>query len=154
MIDNVLNLDVLRAYAQTLSVLTTGTTSLGASGNTYTRSSGSFLDDGFKPGLEVSASGFSQGGNNAVTTVKGVSDLALTVSASLITESIQAGREIAVGFPELVAWEGVEFEPQIGRPYFLEQYFPGPSQQYTVGKTIGKLEFLPQYSLAVYVPGG
>jgi hypothetical protein len=102
--------------------------------------------------MEVSASGFSQGGNNAVSTVKGVAALTLTVSRALTTEGISAGRTIAVGFPELVAWENEELQTEVGRPYFLEQYFPGPSSQFSVGKVEGLIEADPQYSLAVYVP--
>jgi hypothetical protein len=54
----------LRGRVLTLSVATTGTTSLAATATGYTRAAGSFVTDGFKPGMEVLAAGFATSGNN------------------------------------------------------------------------------------------
>lgn len=56
---------------------------------TFTRSSGSFLDDGFEEGHRFTGSGFQNGGNNATFTVLTVTATVVTVvnNAGMVTES-------------------------------------------------------------------
>jgi hypothetical protein len=76
---------------------TTGSVSLAtnATGNKVTRSTGSFLTDGFMVGDVVTLSGFATPGNNGETQVIGVSALELTVIKTLVTDVSAAARTVA-----------------------------------------------------------
>jgi len=60
-----------------------------ASAGTYTRSSGSFLTDGFLPGMLVQFTGYSNSGNNALKTISTVTATVITVTSTsgLVDES-------------------------------------------------------------------
>lgn len=141
----------LRVHLRTLSVCTTGSTTLSATATGYARSSGSFIADGFAEGLELTASGFSNALNNGAHVVTGVTATALTCDGGNATESAAAGRTLAVGVPSRIAWEGSETERLPGWPHFQEQYIPGPAPQITLGP-LGQLELTPQYQVQVHVP--
>lgn len=76
--------------------VTTGLISLSATvtANTYTRTTGSFITDGFQVGRLVSASGFTNAANNGLKTITAVAALTLTVSNSLLSEVASTGRMI------------------------------------------------------------
>lgn len=78
--------------------ITTGTTTLQASagGNSYVRSSGSFIADGFKVGQYINALGFTNPDNNGGSTVLSVSALALGVDRTLVNNALAAGRSITL----------------------------------------------------------
>lgn len=73
---------------------TTGSITMSAAGNTFTRSSGSFITEGFQVGQLVGSRGFTNAANNVLTKVTAVAALTLTVAASLATEGAAAGRSI------------------------------------------------------------
>ncbi len=56
---------------------------------TFTRASGSFLDDGFEPGCTFTGSNFANGGNNAQFTAETVTATVITVTAAggMVTET-------------------------------------------------------------------
>lgn len=60
-----------------------------AGAGTFTRASGSFVDDGFKVGHSVTFSGFANGGNNATKTITAVTALVITVgdTSGLVNET-------------------------------------------------------------------
>ncbi len=64
---------------------------------TYTRTTGSFLDDGFESGMNVTASGFTNAGNNGVKTIDAVTDLVMTMASSsgLVDESGNANERVS-----------------------------------------------------------
>lgn len=138
----------LRAKALTLSVATTGVMSLSATSTGYARTTGSFLDDGFAPGMEVTPAGFSA---NTPRVITAVSALALTVSGAVTPQVAAGGRSLTVGLPSSRAWENVAFQPTAGVPWVREEFIPGPSQQITIGP-FGELEATPMYALYVNVP--
>lgn len=140
----------LRATLQTLSVATTGSGTFAATSTGYTRSSGSFVTDGFRIGMEVNATGFTNSANNAAKTLTSVSALALTCSGNA-AESATA--TITAGLPSGRMWENDDYEPVQNTPWVEEQYIPGPMQRRTVG-AYAQLEVLPQYAIHVYVPSG
>lgn len=112
----------LRNRALSLIVETTGSTSLSATATGYNRVAGSFVADGFSPGMEITPAGF------ATNTV----DVLITVTASDLTtknarpvEVAAGGRTISVGVPALRAFENVDLIPVAGRPYFEEDFVPG-----------------------------
>lgn len=66
-----------------------------ATTNKFTRASGSWINDGFYPGLEINVTGFATGGNNGRATVVSVTALDLFVNKTLTTEASAAARTIA-----------------------------------------------------------
>src|SRR4051812_5489676 len=97
----------VRARALTLpAIATTGSASLGVSSNAYTRASGSFLTDGFEPGMELSASAFADSTNNGVATITEVAALTMKVDKALVDAAGAAGKTLAVGLPAV--WEQEE----------------------------------------------
>jgi hypothetical protein len=138
----------LRTRLLTLSVCTTGSTTLEATATGYTRASGSFLTDGFAPGMEVTPSGFTQ---TATGVILAVTALTMTISGGRTVQASGSGRSLAVGLPASRAWENVEFSPTNGVPYVVETYLPGPGRKITLG-AFGEIESLPQYVVQVHVP--
>jgi hypothetical protein len=137
----------LRAKALTLTVATTGTMSLAATTTGYARTAGSFLTDGFHPGMEVTPAGFALNTTSVITVV---SALSLTVNATLTAEAAAGGRSLTVGLPSQRAWENVAFQPTAGVPWVREEFLPGPTSQETLGPQ-GELEATPMYALYVNV---
>jgi hypothetical protein len=130
----------LRTRLLTLSVCTTGSTTLGVTATGYTRASGSFVDDGFLLGQEVVASGFAEADNNGTAVVTAVTASTLTVDAYNVTdgvpvdralevESEASARTLSVGLPVLRAWENIAFDPPVGVPWVKESLVGGPSQR-------------------------
>ena len=139
-------------------VATTGSISLaattGASGGTFTRTTGSFLDDGFEPGQEITVTGFGESANNTGTNghvVVSVAALTMQVRSVLATEAASTGRTLAAVLPTRRAWENSEFEPDAGAPYLEEQFIPGPNRQLT-GTGNATLEVDPQYQIQLHIP--
>lgn len=136
----------------TLSVLTTGAISLASTASSYTRASGSFVTDGFAPGMELDATGFGNAADG-LSVVMAVAAGTLTVDRALPVTSAAAGRTLAVGLPSRRAWENVGFTPPNTKPYIEEQYIPGPSARVTLG-TDGDLEATPMYQVQIHLPEG
>lgn len=126
MLDHVATQLGLRNRLLTLASPTTGTTSLAATATGYTRAAGSFVTDGFKPGMEVLAAGFVTSANNGYKVVTAVTASVLTVTSSttMSTEAAGGNESIVCGVPEGRAWENVSFTPTAGRPYIEEDYVP------------------------------
>uniref|UniRef100_A0A6M3JXN7 Putative tail protein n=1 Tax=viral metagenome TaxID=1070528 RepID=A0A6M3JXN7_9ZZZZ len=78
-----------------------------ATEGTYTRSTGSFLTDGFRVGMDFTASGYTNSGNNATKTISAVIALVITVTdnTGLVTESGTADERIRgyVGLQDIFA---------------------------------------------------
>lgn len=131
-LDHVAALTALGNRLLGTTVCTTGSTSLSATATGYARASGSFLDDGFAVGMELTdVSGFSVSGNNQATTdqgriITGVTATALTCSGCAV-DADGSGRTITVGIPFQRSWENVDFRPVVGFPYVDEDYVPGPT---------------------------
>ena len=141
----------LRVKLGDLSVCTTGSVTLSVTSTGYARTTGSFLTDGFVPGLEVAGTGFGESGNNTAKTITSVSALSLTCPGCTAESATTA--TLTVGLPALCAWENIDVEPTTGRAWAEEQYIPGPMQKITLG-ALGQLEVLPIYAPKIYVPAG
>jgi hypothetical protein len=137
-----------RVKLLTLSVCTTGSTTLAATATGYSRAAGSFLTDLFAPGMEITPAGFT---TNTVDTITAVTALTLTTRNARTAEASASGRTISVGLPASIAAENKAFTPVGGVPYVEEQYIPGPEMVSTDGGQ-GLLELRPMYSPRVYVP--
>lgn len=135
----------------TLSVCTTGSTTLSATSIGYVREdAGSFLADGFAPGMELAGAGFPSAANNAAKVITGVSALTIT-AAGCVAEGSGAGRTLSVGTPTGRAWEGIRFEPTPGSPYLEEELAGFTSAQATLGEG-GDLHDVPVWVVRVHVP--
>lgn len=75
--------------AQTVAMSTSGAVTFETDDDSITRTSGSFVTDGFIVGDLITVAGSAQAGNNATFTVDGVTALALTVAENL-TDSTDA----------------------------------------------------------------
>jgi hypothetical protein len=140
-----------RTRALTLVVATTGSASLAATASGFTRAAGSFLSDGFRPGMEVTATGFNAA-NNAARVLTNVTATLLSC-AGLTAQAADTGRTVLVGLPSRHAWENVEFEPEVGQPWVEEQFTPGVT--FRPGLTPhGTVEVRPLYSLHVHALQG
>jgi hypothetical protein len=151
MLDNYAAQLALRALLRTLTAATTGSAQIAGTATGYSRSAGSFLTDGFRPGMELTGSGFSNAENDAVKTATAVTALAIT-APGCVAEA-EAARTLTVGLPEGMAWEAKEWEPITGQPWVEEQFIPGPVTQITLGPG-GELESLPLYVVNILCPAG
>jgi hypothetical protein len=143
---------VLRQRAMDLVVATTGAMALAATSTGFTRASGSFVTDGFRPGMEVLAAGFARPTNNARRVILEVATLTMTC-AGVLAEVSDSGRTLSVGLPAARDWENQEFEPTAGVPWVREQLVPGPTGVPTVVPG-GRWQAMPLYALHVHVPAG
>lgn len=111
-----------RTRLLTLQVCTTGLTDLESTETGYARASGSFVDDGFAVGMEVTPTGFPETDTGVITEV---SVGALTIDGGRTVYASDTGRALTVGLPEGAAWENLHYERPGGRPYIEEAYVPG-----------------------------
>lgn len=145
--------DLRSAFRQkllTLVVADTGTVSLSISGATYSRTTGSFIDDGFDVGDEVVASGFATSGNNGSAMVTAITATAMTVDRTLTTASATSAR-ITAGLPQGRAWEGREFQPVLGQPWIRESFRPLVSRPRSLGAG-GTIEHQMTANLSLFYP--
>lgn len=142
----------LRAKLLTLVVCASGPTTLSTTATGYARTAGSFLVDGFCPGMEITPAGFAA---NVVDTIRSISDDGLTITTknARTAERAAAGRSLTVGLPVTRLWENAVPVTAIqqGTPYVEEQYLPGPESLDSGGKG-GLITMTPMYSPRVYVP--
>jgi hypothetical protein len=91
-------------------VITTGGTSLSATATGYARASGSFITNGFVPGLQINASGFTNAANNGLSTITAVTATTLTVTkvGGTVAEAAASPRTLVSSPPppsSLVVWD-------------------------------------------------
>jgi len=136
----------LRQRLQNTVVAETGTGTFGSTGTGFIRLTGSFVDDGFAPGMEVVATGFADAGPFVISNVEATQ---ITIRETNRAEITDSGRSLSVGIPSLVAWENKKFTPVDNRWYLEEDFVPGPTFQVTVG-LFAELEHRMQYVLKLY----
>lgn len=128
MIDSDLATLALRNRMLSLAVCTTGSTTLAATTTGYTRSTGSFLADGFRDGMEFLAAGFATPGNNGYRVIESVSALAIITTSAVSQPTVEApasGRTLSVGLPQSRALDNKRFKPTTLLPYIEEDFVPG-----------------------------
>ncbi len=125
MIDSAAALLAFRNRALTLVAVTTGLTDLVATTTGYTRAAGSFITDGFKAGMEVVPTGFTELTPAVISQVAGGT---LTILGGRSAESTGSNRSLVVGVPSFRAWENISKTPPIDRWYVDEEYVPGGSE--------------------------
>lgn len=141
-----------RARLLSIVVCTTGSVTLSATATGYARTTGSFIADGFEPGMELTPTGFAA---NPVDVVLSVTALTLTTKTARATEVAAAGRTLSVGLPSQCAWENVGpfGPPTVGVPFIDEQYVRGPAALNTIGPN-GRIIGEPTYLPRINVPSG
>lgn len=138
-----------RNRALTLVVVATAVTTLRATATGYERTDGgSFVDDGFWPGMEVQPYGFTHAAPGTITAVTAG---ALEILGGRRPDAEAPGRSLVVGLPSERAWENRKLTPNAGVPYVEEQFIDGPVQQVTHGPQ-GVLLAEPMYALLIHVP--
>lgn len=145
MVDNFEVLRALRAHLKAVPVATATGGLYGKTATAFTRTTGSFITEGFVPGMEVAATGFIS--NSGVHIITGVTETQLTVATSgMVPEAPTVGRTLVVGLPALRAWENMPFVPIDNRWYIDEDYLPGQSAM----ATFGELDHGPIYVIKLY----
>jgi hypothetical protein len=106
---------------------TTGSVTLAATATGYTRTSGSFLTDGFRVGMEVTPAGFSDAQTRVITAVSALQLRVNTQHAAgaPTPQGAAAGRTLTAQLPALREYENDAFTPVPGRPYLSEELVPG-----------------------------
>lgn len=155
MLDNDAAYLAFQTRLRALSVCTTGTLELAAIATGYTRDSGSFITDGFRPGMEIKPAGFA---TNAYATVKEVAALTLTTDQTLTVEASAGSRSIVAGLPETRLWEnrkpvrsGVYIAaPTNDRPYVEDAWQPATNAVRTMPASAGLVEETGLYVVRLY----
>lgn len=147
MIDDVTIQLALRSRVLGLAVCATGGVALAATSLGYTRASGSFLADGFRAGMELAGAGFAAAANNAAKEATSVTDLAIICPGCVAEAS--GTRTLSVGIPATRGLENVQAARAAGRPFWEEDYIPGPATVTTIGP-FGRIVATPLYRLKVY----
>ncbi len=145
-----------RTRAEAILVATTGAITLAATTSGYTRTTGSFLDDGFRVGMELAASGFTSNPTDIITEA---SALTLKVQTTRTAETAASGRTLSVGWPAVRCYPNTAAQPIAGRPFVEAEAIPGgntlragPAQGGTTEQT--GLYVVRWYGLAAMGAGG
>lgn len=146
MLDHHATLLALRTRLRATQVVTTGVGTFGAGRYAFTRTSGSFVDDGFRVGMEVTPTGFA---DNRTSIVNHVEETVLVLRDSRQVESPEAGRSLTVGIPTVCSWENQEAEPSDDHWFLNEDYLPGVPRRITNG-AFGEFQTDPAYVLKVH----
>lgn len=150
MIDNATALLAIRSYlVANLSVASAVAGDVSATTTGYASAAGNFITRGFKVGMEVTPSSFTQTAPGLITALSATT---MTIAGGRTAQAASGARTLAVGMPNMAFYEnlaatdaGSPIENTIaGRWFFEEDYLPGPVQQVTVGP-FGQMEALPQY---------
>lgn len=141
MLDHLDVLLTIRKQLVTATAASTGLVTLTSTGNGFTRGAGSFVEDGFRTGMEVVPSGFI---DQTPAIIASVTLDTIVLESPRTSEPAILGK-LSVGIPPIRAWENVnEADIQDGRWYIDEDYIPGPSSQVTTGVN-GEIHHLPIY---------
>jgi hypothetical protein len=143
-----LTLQVVASGALSLQALATGGT---AGKSAIKRTVGSWLDDGFAVGMEVTPAGFVKAANLVPLAVVDVTATHLTVNEVLVNEAAAAGRSVTCLMPSQHALENEELEVDPFKPYFIEQYIPGVPEERGVGPDV-PIYLNPIWRVLFYFP--
>lgn len=148
------------------AIVTTGSASIAATATGFTRTTGSFVTDGFANGMDVAGSGFSNAANNRNGVVTAVSASTLTVSMYVIVDNADGtqtvtrpatvveaettGRTISAGIPSRRAWEMTRFTPTAGVPFIEDEFVPATSQLVSVPASGGIVTETGLYVVKLY----
>ena len=97
------------AFSMGTSIFTTASIAVNGPAGTFTRSSGSYLTDGFAPGQNITTAGFANAGNCGNYVINTVTATVITVTnvTGLVTETSAAGRTVYTNAAPILAVDGV-----------------------------------------------
>jgi hypothetical protein len=145
MVDHFLLLTAIRERLKSLTVATTGEAPISATSTGYLRTTGSFIEDNFLVGAEVTPIGFAVSTPGIITEV---THTTLTIEGGR-TPEVSDVRILKIGLPAGRAWENMSFTPTDLRWYVDEDYIPGPVNQVTLGSD-GELDSEPVYVIRLH----
>lgn len=121
----------------------------------YHRAAGSYVTDGYKPGMEItSVTGFATSGNNLSSSTTGRVITRVTASdltcSGTVDESAPVSATITVGYPSCRVWENIDTSPAPDRPYIEEAFVPATASMLSMPYQNGALEETGLYVLRVY----
>lgn len=145
MLDHHATLLAMRNRLLTAQSATTGFLSLQAVSDGYVRTVGSFIDNDFAVGMEITPIDFPE---NPVNVIKKVTATKITVVNAIASAAALGGRVIVVNIPELRGWNNISVDPDQERWRIEEDYIAGPSEQDTTG-TFGRMSHRPMYVVSV-----
>jgi hypothetical protein len=134
----------LRTRLLDVVVCTTGSATIAATPSGFSRTSGSFLTDGFRVGMEIQPFGFTTA---EPAVVSAVTATMLTVTGTRVPQGAASGRRVDAVLPSRRAWENMEFRPEPGWPYLEEDFVPGTSELRSASANGGLLEDTGLYVL-------
>jgi hypothetical protein len=136
-----------------VTIATTGSATLAATGTGYSRTAGSFITDGFQPGLEITPAGF---GANAAAVIVSRTATLLTTDSSHAVEAATAGRTLAALLPVGKLLENVPFiggsggAPIQGKPWMQEQFTAATNVRKTFSSNGGHADATGLYLVTYY----
>jgi hypothetical protein len=136
-----------------VTIATTGSVTLGATANAYTRTTGSFITDGFQPGLEITPTAF---GANVPAVVVSRTATVLTTDSSHAIEVATAGRTLSALLPVGKLLENVPFiggsdgAPLQGKPWIQEQFTAATNHRKTFSSNGGHADATGLYLVTYY----
>ena len=138
----------LRARAIDTVVATTGAVQLTATTTGYSRADGgSFLDDNFHAGQELTPTLFT---SNPVDIITSVTATTITTKNARAAQAVGT-RTLTVSLPAARAWENERFaKPSPIKPYVEESFVPATSQTITLPANGGQVQQTGLYVLRVY----
>jgi hypothetical protein len=148
MLDNHAALLALRNRLLTTVVATTGSTTLASTVDGFTRTTGSFVDDGFVPGMEVTPFGFT---DNSSSILKTVAPTVVTVQDFRLEEPPTPGVSLTVGVPTIRGWINKEIKPDIGAWRIKEMFQPGAGRVEGLGSFVW-IHYHPSYMVTFHGP--
>ncbi len=129
-------------------IATTGDASIEATANGYVRAVGSFEDDGFVVGLEVTPAGFP---TNAVDVVVDVAPLTLTTRRAHTASVAAPGRSLTARLPQRRAFTGT-LDPVSGESSLRGEYVPATNTTETMASQDGHGEETGLYVVTFIAP--
>ncbi len=121
---NDIALAVRNALAGTVVSTTGPVSSLAATTTGYKRTSGSFFDDGFRVGMEITPVGFTA---NPVDLIDSMTATTITTANGRTAQTAPGTASLDVRLPAARSWDYVTFDPPAGRPWLEEDYLQQPS---------------------------
>lgn len=117
-----------RAHLLETVIATTGSTNLAATAQGYTRAAGSFIADGFAPGLEIMREGFSSAVIDIVDWISDDGDELRTVNAHAVQAAAAARTLIAIPPRAMRFGARKPTDVAVDRPYWHDRWLGGPSR--------------------------
>jgi hypothetical protein len=147
--DTAVQLKLRERFLSLVVSTVTPSTAISATKTGFARVSGSFLDEGFAPGMEVTGAGFRNAANNAAKIIIGVTATTLMTRDGAVAEAAATTKVLTVRVPETRAWELMQTDPAADRPFVAEAFAPA-TQRLRGTSSNGVLDVTAVYKILWY----